>query len=976
MECPGAEALTELAAGKLAADQRVAIANHASGCTSCHAVLDALFATRGDTPVAESFVETLGIDRAKATTLVAPGVDRSLRRALLPGDKVLRYVIEAVLGSGGMGVVYRARDPELDRAVAIKVLRRGVDGERLRREAQALAKLSHPNVVAVHDVGVHADSPFIAMALVDGDTLRQWLKTPRTREAVLDVLLAAGRGIAAAHEVGLIHRDLKPDNIFVARDGKVLVGDFGLARGIISGERAAVDRDGDQDVGDSGALGLDLTRSGVVVGTPAYMAPEQAAGDATIASDQFSFCVTAWEAFTQVRPFTGATTGEILANIRIGTITEPTGALPPRIARALRRGLQADPARRFQTMAELLRALEAPRSKRWIAVAGVLGVAAAATATLALMQRTSSSPVAPELPAIACGNEARLLAADWNPSRRGEIERALAGRPGSEVTRQRALTLLDHAAERWIAQRGAACETARRAPPSVSSRDLYDVQVDCFDRARRDLALVIDVLGAPNGPASAVASELVQSTPPSERCTNAANLVRVAPPDPTKREAIDRIRTALVETRVAAELHSTESWPELGKLRGEAEAIGYLPLIGELARTEAMLAYERDDYERAEAAARRALAIADQLRDDQSRAEVAAIVGSILARQGKFEGAAEQIAAAQAAWERAGKDPRTEIAILVAKADVARIQHLPDRIAATERMVDRVRQVYGLHSVHLARALMTLVVMYEVDQQAQAQRAATEAREIWSLQTGSLDQAVMTAVNRVDEAKAAGDLRQVIARQIEVVAIVAASVPGSGDEALVMYELGAYYEQATRWNEAAQAFRRALAIYEHDAATDRALIFDSLVALGRMAVELGQRDAIALLERARSMITRSLPANRDDVSILEVALGRAYAAAGRNSDAVAILDPLVEPLRAARPPRHLRFGLVCSTLASASWATGGTRERDRARALAGDARTAWSAATAELVRDPMRSDQVHLIDRRQQALAEWIAAHR
>ncbi|HWO25861.1 MAG TPA: bifunctional serine/threonine-protein kinase/formylglycine-generating enzyme family protein [Kofleriaceae bacterium] len=356
MECPEAEALVAMASGGLSVERRAEIANHAAWCAPCHAALEALLRSHTAGLPADSMASTPDVDQANAETLAESEEDRARhRQELSAGDRVARYMIEAVLGRGGMGVVYRARDPELGRAVAIKVLRRGAaSGKRLRREAQALAKLSHPNVVAVHDVGTHDGQPFIAMALVEGDTLRQWLITPRPLPAVLDVLLAAGRGLAAAHEAGLIHRDLKPDNIFVAHNGQVLVGDFGLARGIGSVELEAAGSTGDDELAPA------LTQSGMVLGTPAYMAPEQAAGDATMASDQFSFCVMAWEAFTRARPFAGTSTAELLANIRSGSVTEPEGerALPSWIDTALRRGLAADPARRFPSMTALLGALE------------------------------------------------------------------------------------------------------------------------------------------------------------------------------------------------------------------------------------------------------------------------------------------------------------------------------------------------------------------------------------------------------------------------------------------------------------------------------------------------------------------------------------------------------------------------------------------------------------------------------------------
>ncbi|HTM20129.1 MAG TPA: serine/threonine-protein kinase, partial [Kofleriaceae bacterium] len=209
---------------------------------------------------------------------------------LPPGERVGRYLIEARLGMGGMGVVYAARDPDLDRRVAIKLLRSGAveAGARLLREGKALARLRHPNVVAVHDLGLHRGDVFIAMELVDGTTLRTWWEARRQGE-VLAVLVDAGRGLAAAHAAGLIHRDFKPENVLVGRDGSVRVTDFGLAR--LDGA------DGEPDAAlaatiVAGAVSAGLTRTGAVVGTPAYMAPEQHQGKAIDArTDQFAFCV-------------------------------------------------------------------------------------------------------------------------------------------------------------------------------------------------------------------------------------------------------------------------------------------------------------------------------------------------------------------------------------------------------------------------------------------------------------------------------------------------------------------------------------------------------------------------------------------------------------------------------------------------------------------------------------------------------------
>jgi len=302
--------------------------------------------------------------------------------ALGVGTIVGRYRIKAALGAGGMGVVYRAEDPELGRDVALKLLRGDRAGEeeerRLVREGQALARVSHPNVITVHDVGTNDGRVFVAMELVDGTDLRSWLATrARSLAEVLAVLAAAGRGLAAAHAAGLIHRDFKPDNVLVGRDGRVRVTDFGLARR----ERAPgpvtsgpIELTGDQPVD------VVLTRAGALVGSPAYMAPEQLAGDHVDArSDQFGFCVTLHEALYGVRPFAGKNLFELEDNVNKGVVAPPPpGRRVPGGLRAIAlRGLSVRPGDRFPSMDHLLSALGRSRARG-------LRVIAAVAASLAL----------------------------------------------------------------------------------------------------------------------------------------------------------------------------------------------------------------------------------------------------------------------------------------------------------------------------------------------------------------------------------------------------------------------------------------------------------------------------------------------------------------------------------------------------------------------------------------------------------------
>ncbi len=296
----------------------------------------------------------------RTATVAAPKEGQNLTAA----TRVGRYMVLSKVGAGGMGEVYAAYDPKLDRRVALKVLHRmesAAGAERLLREARALARLSHPNVVTVHEVDELLEvggQPLIAMEFVEGHTLKRWAgkATPTTEETVerLELLIQAGKGLVAAHEQGLVHRDFKPGNVLVGMDGRARVADFGLAVGV-----------GESGVGSSGSpddslLETSLTETGTRVGTPAYMSPEQLAGRTVDARcDQFSFCVTAWEVLFGVRPYAGARLDGLLAAFRAEGLKRPADIeIPERVEAALRRGLSVRPGARFADMASLLDVLE------------------------------------------------------------------------------------------------------------------------------------------------------------------------------------------------------------------------------------------------------------------------------------------------------------------------------------------------------------------------------------------------------------------------------------------------------------------------------------------------------------------------------------------------------------------------------------------------------------------------------------------
>jgi len=353
--CPPVDRLLAFASGELTDDQSAKLEGHIDSCAECRAVLSNV--ARGGPPPA------LG-----------------------------RYRIDTVLGSGGMGIVYRAWDPQLARPVAIKVVRRANDDEagraRLIREAQALARLSHPNVCHVYDVGTEGDEVWVAMELIDGVSLRQWAGDGRTREEVIDVLIGAAEGISAAHAVGLVHRDIKPENVLVTRDGRAIVTDFGLAR--------------NEDIIDPKASTLSndphLTATGAIAGTPAYLAPEQLLGDPIDARvDQFAWAVMAYELLTGTKPF------PIVFAIRVEAVragVKPPASLPVPLGDALVRAMKAAPADRFASMRDLIKAIRVPRSMlpkrgRAPAIAGLV-VLGAGGISIAVWQLTKQDDAAPQ----------------------------------------------------------------------------------------------------------------------------------------------------------------------------------------------------------------------------------------------------------------------------------------------------------------------------------------------------------------------------------------------------------------------------------------------------------------------------------------------------------------------------------------------------------------------------------------------------
>ncbi len=359
--------------------------------------------------------------RAKASIASALFGDAKPEAEVLGG----RYALGRRLGAGGMGVVYEAHDPQLDRPVAVKLLHPEASADararaRMVREARALAKLSHPHVIQVYDVGDEAEQVFVAMELVPGQTLGKRAAALREQgdwRAILDLYLDAGRGLAAAHEAGLVHRDFKPENVLVGDDGRARVLDFGLARPVTvdepPGETEGSDAGEDpEQARDSKELASALTRAGAVVGTPRYMAPEQLAGQAAnAASDQYGFCVSLYEGLYGLHPFGGSAIKSLLAVAKGGTAPTPRrperGPIPTAVFEVLERGLEVDPEARWPDLDALLVALQGaaegrrpptpPRRRSWL----LAGVGAALVVAVGVAGALSMGPRGPAAAAPA-----------------------------------------------------------------------------------------------------------------------------------------------------------------------------------------------------------------------------------------------------------------------------------------------------------------------------------------------------------------------------------------------------------------------------------------------------------------------------------------------------------------------------------------------------------------------------------------------
>ncbi len=548
------DTLSQLAGGTLGESAAKLTADHLAVCKLCTARFEALSAVLFSKTFAAPISNTPAPKRPPSTNPDSPEARAEATdvRMLHKGTSLGRYVLLEKLGAGGMGEVFAAYDPHLDRKVALKLLRTGTlsadEGKaRLVREAQAMARLQHPNVAAVHDVGTFDERVFVAMEFIEGETLSEWLRGTRTWREVVRLFIQAGSGLSAAHKAGIVHRDFKPDNVLIGSDGRPRVVDFGLARQAATPTETRPVRsipDGPVEA----SLASPITRDGAVMGTPGYMAPEQLAGLPTDArSDQFAFCVALYEALYGKRPFGGKTLRAHAAEIVAGKLA-PVPAdtqVPGWLHEVVLRGLSADPAKRFESIDTLITALRPTRviatSRRVIAGVVALGVLATVAIGYGALARQRLQ--------ICSGSERRLNNV-WDKATRERLKATFLATkaPFAPDTWKNVEATLDGYTRAWITVAGEACEAARLHKTDTEAD--YQLKIVCLESRLQHLKTITHLLEAADLQVVTNSIPLVKGLDPVETCLDVVALnAHVHPADEKGHEKEAALHQGIFEAR-------------------------------------------------------------------------------------------------------------------------------------------------------------------------------------------------------------------------------------------------------------------------------------------------------------------------------------------------------------------------------------------------------------------------------------------
>ncbi|MEP6861572.1 MAG: serine/threonine-protein kinase [Deltaproteobacteria bacterium] len=900
------------------------------------------------------------------------------------GQDVGRYRVVERIGSGAMGEVYRANDPDLHRDVAIKLVRSGGSEQRLLREAQAMAKLAHPHVIRIYDVGTVADKLFLAMELVQGATLAEWFRKELGWRAVLRVMLQAGRGLAAAHAAGLVHGDFKPSNVLVADDGRVYVTDFGLARS----------SDPSTSNGDD-----------VAAGTPAYMAGEQLAGAAaTASSDQFGFCAALYEGVYGKRPFAGADVAALRAAVAAGTPKFPARPrVPGRLIRALRRGLAAEPAKRFPSMTELLGELDraARRRNRVVAAGavGVLGLAAAFAWTGAARG-----------PRRDLG--ASELAGVWNGSMREQALGAFAGSrlPYALVSFAAASTALDRYAATWTSAYDDTCAATRVR--DVQSEALLDLRMECLRRRKQELGALATAFVAADPATVRGSVDAVDALAPVAACSEVASLQELE-----RRPADAELRRKIASTEKS--LASCGALLDSGRYHDAADCahgvaatapeLHYGPVLAEAELLDGKAATRLREWDRADAALTRALLAAETSRDSRTRAQALTWLVAVSAERTTFADGHKHLDQAAAVIKGLDDDPDLTASLALDQGLLLmRESKLDAATEALDRAIALREKLSGPNDARVAEPLGVLATVQMM------RRLYPEARDTidrtLAIQRATLGEdhpAIGKTLNTLAQLQMrTGDLPGALASQQRSYALLVAAYgeqhrdvvvslgtaaqaymftgkyaeaepfarrsaeqmekvagPDSPDTAIALQTYAAVLSRLGKISEALEVHRRTLAIREKTLGPDHLLTTQSEVNVA-LALRLEKRcdEALPLLAAALAARTKQLPANHPDILRVLQTTADCQVDLGHASDAVAPLEQVVAGLNAT-PRRsaddHVNHATGEFALARALWDANGSHAR--AISLARDAKAELDALKDKRAADiPAWATQHHI----------------
>jgi len=804
-----------------------------------------------------------------------------------PGTSVGRYVLGERLGAGGMGVVYAAHDRKLDRAVALKLLRPDASGHveahrQLVREAQTLARLAHPNVVNVHDIGDFEGRVYVDMELVTGRTLAQWLEAgERPWEVVLDVFLQAGRGLAAAHAVGIVHRDFKPDNVLVGDDGRVRVADFGIALLGPRPQRAFGEPAGD---GANEASSESETTTGAPVvrshsrsigrtGTPAYMAPEQRRdGTADARSDQYSFCVALHEAMCGERPRDSSKSGKS---------NSPPAAVdrkpPPWLEQAIARGLSKDPDQRYPSMDALLETLVSePRRRRQRRRLAAMSVAAAGF--LAAGVGWGSAHNRASAPPLCRGAEAKL-AGVWDAERKDAVQRAFLAvqKPFAADAWSGVQRALDAYATAWVATRTEACEATRVR--GEQSDQILGLRMACLDDRAAALNAVSEVFSHADEGVVLHAFGAAQELPRLAPCSDTKWLLaRVKPPaDPATAAKVAELHVRLARVKALDDsAQYSEALPIARGLVADAEPIGDRQVQAEALYALGSLLGRTSDLAGAEPALRQAASVADAAGDDALRVRAwGALLFYTVGEGGKFDLIPVFQEEAKGALARLGGDDDVEANYLEdLGAAFLSAGKLAEARQSDEKAAEIEARTFGHDSWQEAIALTNLGIAHAAAGEGGAALDALEgALAIDERQLGPSHPHVASAENAMGGAL----MEEGKPAEAEPHARRAVSVADGtlGEEELSRYvfDLGEVLVAEGKLDDALASYQRALALMSKARAAEDPTLISFLRGVGETYLSLGKPAlGVPYLERAVAIPEEG---QASDMARAEFALARA-----------------------------------------------------------------------------------------------------